>query len=130
MFLVDFHINPIRGSGLHVIKFSARETTIFIELFNLKVNVAICCRVSTTIVYQLANHVLHLVDIFSCAWCFIRFKTAKAMRIFIHGLNKTVGQSTDCFAIFVGTFDNLVINISNITYVFDFPTLTAQKRII
>src|SRR5690606_4964480 len=127
MFFFNFDIYTFRSTCLHVVQFTPRKTAILFKLFYLKIYITICCRLGGSLLYQIANHALHLVDVFRSTRRLIWFQAPQVGCIFIHGLNKAICQCRDAFAIFISTLDNLVINIGDVTYIFYVPALTTQE---
>ncbi len=91
MFLLNFNIDAFRGTSLHIFQFTTWKTAIFGKFFYFKIDIAICRWIGRTFIHQVANHVLHLVDIISCTRSFIWMQAAQVFGIFIHRLDKTIG---------------------------------------
>ena len=65
----------------------------------------------------------------SRSWFTCRRRDAERGGVFFHSPNKTIGQRVDGFVIFLGPFDNFIVNIGYIAYVRHIETARSKPAL-
>src|SRR5690554_1286173 len=120
-------IDIYSSTGEQFIEIFIGKLSVISKIFHAIINITVAGSVCEAFIDQLLDHGDNFVDISGCPRLNIRSQYSQARLIFTHVLNETPGQIAICFTVVISTFDNLVIDVSDISNVSYIPPLTTQK---
>ena len=93
------------------------------------IHIAVGCRVGKVFFHQNSNHANHIFHMPGGSRFTCRRRDAERGGVFFHSLDKAIGQRVDGFVVFLGPFDNFIVNIGYIAYVPHIETARSKPAL-
>ncbi len=113
-------------ADLQVLDPAPRKLAVADELADAVVDVAITRRIGVTLVDQGLDHREHAVDMLRSARLDVRAQYVEARLVLVHGGDHALHQRLERLAVFIGTPNDLVVDIGDVAHVSDLVAALTQ----
>ena len=124
VFFMNIHIDPTACT--HIIELAIIELAVVGKLAHPVVDITIFSRVGKAFFNQRFNHGHNIADMAGSTGFMTGRKYIQTRFIFVHGINHTLGQRGDTFAVFIGALEDFIVDISDVTHVVNVVTTLTQ----